>query len=64
MSYMKCSPISVRSACVSGHGISTVDNLDQTAGQAATVFLLAGNTDGAFGVHQARLLPDIAGGVG
>jgi len=28
------------------------------------VFLLAGNTDGAFGVHQARLLPDIAGGVG
>ena len=46
------------------HGISTVDNLDQTAGQAATVFLLAGNTDGAFGVHQARLLPDIAGGVG
>jgi hypothetical protein len=46
------------------HGISTVDNLDQTAGQAAMVFLLAGNTDGAFGVHQARLLPDIVGGVG
>jgi len=46
------------------HGISTVDNLDQTAGQAATVFLLAGNTDGAFGVHQPRLLPDIVGGVG
>jgi hypothetical protein len=46
------------------HGIATVDNLDQTAGQAAMVFLLAGNTDGAFGVHQARLLPDIVGGVG
>ena len=46
------------------HGISTVDNLDQTAGQAAMVFLLAGNTDGAFGVHQSRLLPDIVGGVG
>ena len=46
------------------HGISTVDNLDQTAGQAALVFLLAGNTDGAFGVHQPRLLPDVVGGVG
>jgi hypothetical protein len=46
------------------HGLSTVDNLDQTAGEAALVFLLAGNTDGAFGVHQPRLLPDIAGGVG
>jgi hypothetical protein len=46
------------------HGISTVDNLDQTAGQAAMVFLLAGNTDGAFGVHQPRMLPDIVGGVG
>jgi hypothetical protein len=46
------------------NGLSSVDNLDQTAGQAAMVFLLAGNTDGAFGVHQARLLPDIAGGVG
>jgi hypothetical protein len=46
------------------HGLSTVDNLDQTAGQAALVFLLAGNTDGAFGVHQSRLLPDIVGGVG
>lgn len=45
-------------------GLSTVDNLDQTAGQAALVFLLAGKTDGAFGVHQARLLPDIVGGVG
>jgi hypothetical protein len=45
-------------------GLSTVDNLDQTAGQAALVFLLAGRTDGAFGVHQARLLPDIVGGVG
>jgi hypothetical protein len=44
-------------------GISTVDNLDQTAGRAAMVFLLAGSTDGAFGVHQARLLPDIVGGV-
>jgi hypothetical protein len=46
------------------HGVSTVDNLDQTAGQAALVFLLAGNTDGAFGVHQPRLLPDVVGGVG
>ena len=46
------------------NGLSTVDNLDQTAGQAALVFLLAGNTDGAFGVHQPRLLPDIVGGVG
>jgi hypothetical protein len=46
------------------HGLSTVDNLDQTAGQAALVFLLAGNTDGAFGVHQPRLLPDIVGGAG
>jgi hypothetical protein len=46
------------------HGLSTVDNLEQTAGQAALVFLLAGNTDGAFGVHQPRLLPDIVGGVG
>jgi hypothetical protein len=46
------------------HGLSTVDNLDQTAGQAALVFLLAGNTDGAFGIHQPRLLPDIVGGVG
>ena len=45
-------------------GLSTVDNLDQTSGQAALVFLLAGKTDGAFGVHQARLLPDIVGGVG
>ena len=45
-------------------GLSTVDNLDQTAGQAALVFLLAGKTDGAFGVHQPRLLPDIVGGVG
>jgi hypothetical protein len=46
------------------HGVSSVDNLDQTAGQAALVFLLAGNTDGAFGVHQPRLLPDVVGGVG
>src|SRR5215212_1059119 len=46
------------------HGLSSVDNLEQTAGQAALVFLLAGNTDGAFGVHQPRLLPDIVGGVG
>jgi hypothetical protein len=46
------------------NGLSAVDNLDQTAGQAAMVFLLAGNTDGAFGVHQPRLLPDIVGGVG
>lgn len=46
------------------HGLSTVDNLDQTAGRAALVFLLAGTNNGAFGVHQARLLPDIAGGVG
>jgi hypothetical protein len=46
------------------HGLSTVDNLDQTAGQAALVFLLASNTDGAFGIHQPRLLPDIVGGVG
>jgi hypothetical protein len=46
------------------HGLSTVDNLDQTAGEAALVFLLAGNTDGAFGVHQPRLLPDIVGGAG
>ncbi len=46
------------------HGLSTVDNLEQTAGQAALVFLLASNTDGAFGVHQPRLLPDIVGGVG
>jgi hypothetical protein len=46
------------------HGLSTVDNLDQTAGSAALVFLLAGNTDGAFGIHQPRLLPDIVGGVG
>ena len=46
------------------HGLSTVDNLDDTAGQAALVFLLAGNTDGAFGVHQPRLLPDIVGGAG
>jgi hypothetical protein len=46
------------------HSLSTVDNLDQTAGAAALVFLLAGNTDGAFGVHQPRLLPDIVGGVG
>jgi len=46
------------------HGVSTVDNLDQTAGQAALVFLLAGNTDGAFGVHEPRLLPDVVGGVG
>jgi Copper transport outer membrane protein, MctB len=45
------------------HGVSTVDNLDQTAGQAALVFLLAGNTDGAFGVHEPRLLPDVVGGV-
>ena len=45
-------------------GLSTVDNLDQTAGQAALVFLLAGKTDGAFGIHQSRLLPDIVGGVG
>lgn len=45
-------------------GLSTVDNLDQTSGQAALVFLLAGKTDGAFGVHQPRLLPDIVGGVG
>ena len=34
-------------------GLSTVDNLDQTSGQAALVFLLAGKTDGAFGIHQA-----------
>ena len=46
------------------HGLSSVDNLEQTAGQAALVFLLAGTTDGAFGVHQPRLLPDIVGGVG
>jgi hypothetical protein len=46
------------------HGLSTVDNIDQKAGQAALVFLLASNTDGAFGVHQPRLLPDIVGGVG
>jgi hypothetical protein len=46
------------------HHLSTVDNLDQTAGSAALVFLLAGDTDGAFGVHQPRLLPDIVGGVG
>jgi hypothetical protein len=46
------------------HGLSTVDNVEQTAGQAALVFLLAGNTDGAFGVHEPRLLPDIVGGVG
>jgi hypothetical protein len=46
------------------HGLSTVDNLDQIAGQAAMVFLLAGNVDGAFGVHQPRLLPDIVGGAG
>ena len=46
------------------HGLSTVDNLEQTAGQSALVFLLASNTDGAFGVHQPRLLPDIVGGVG
>lgn len=45
------------------NGLSSVDNLDQTAGQAALVFLLAGNADGAFGVHQPRLLPDIVGGV-
>ncbi len=45
------------------NGLSSVDNLDQTAGQAALVFLLAGNTDGAFGVHRPRLLPDIVGGV-
>jgi hypothetical protein len=45
-------------------GLSTVDNLDQTSGQAALVFLLAGKVDGAFGIHQARLLPDIVGGVG
>jgi Copper transport outer membrane protein, MctB len=45
-------------------GLSTVDNLDQTPGQAALVFLLAGQIDGAFGIHQARLLPDIVGGVG
>jgi hypothetical protein len=45
------------------NGLASVDNLDQTAGQAALVFLLAGNTDGAFGVHQPRLLPDIVGGV-
>jgi len=45
-------------------GLSTVDNLDQTAGAAALVFLLAGNTDGAYGVHEPRLLPDIVGGVG
>jgi hypothetical protein len=47
-----------------GQGLSTVDNVDQTSGQAALVFLLAGNTDGAFGVHQSRLLPDVVGGVG
>jgi Copper transport outer membrane protein, MctB len=46
------------------HGLSTVDDLDQIAGQAALVFLLAGNTDGAFGVHEPRLLPDVVGGVG
>ena len=46
------------------HGLSTVDNLEQMAGQAALVFLLASNTDCAFGVHQPRLLPDIVGGVG
>jgi hypothetical protein len=45
-------------------GLSTVDNLDQTAGQAALVFLLAGQVDGAFGIHEARLLPDVVGGVG
>jgi hypothetical protein len=45
-------------------GLSTVDNLDQTSGQAALVFLLAGKVDGAFGIHQARLLPDIVGGGG
>jgi hypothetical protein len=43
------------------HGLSTVDNVDQTAGRAALVFVLAGTSDGAFGVHQPRLLPDIAG---
>jgi hypothetical protein len=47
-----------------GQGLSTVDNLDQTAGRAALVFVLTGTNDGAFGVHQPRLLPDIAGGVG
>jgi hypothetical protein len=45
-------------------GLSTVDNLDQTAGRAALVFVLTGTNDGAFGVHEPRLLPDIAGGVG
>jgi hypothetical protein len=43
------------------HGLSTVDNVDQTAGRAALVFVLAGTSDGAFGVHEPRLLPDIAG---
>jgi hypothetical protein len=46
------------------HGLSSVDNLDQTAGHAALVFTLTGANSGAFGIHQPRLLPDIAGGVG
>jgi hypothetical protein len=46
------------------HGLSSVDNLNQVAGHAALVFTLTGANDGAFGIHQPRLLPDIAGGVG
>jgi Copper transport outer membrane protein, MctB len=46
------------------HGLSTVDNLDQIAGRAALVYVLSGTVDGAFGVHQPRLLPDVAGATG
>jgi hypothetical protein len=46
------------------HKLSSVDNLNQTAGHAALVFTLTGANDGAFGIHEPRLLPDIAGGVG
>ena len=57
-------PTRPRSRGTATTGSRRVDNLEQTAGQAALVFLLASNTDGAFGVHQPRLLPDIVGGVG
>lgn len=42
------------------HGMSSIDDLDLAAGQAALVFALAGQADGAYGVKPTRdaLLPD------
>ena len=45
------------------HDLSTVDNVDDTAGQAALVFVLAG-AEGDYGVKDTAdaLLPNVAGG--